>query len=238
MTAITTHPPMRATATRRLWLTVGWLLIGYVALTFAGVGFEHTPMLGDKPSSTSAALVHTSMTKNFAGGYLEFLASLVFLVGALLLARLLRGDGVAGEWLSSCMAAAAVIAVAITVTAGLAAGAAAIYDGHHGASLQTVTTVNDIRNFAFILSGGLYGMFTLAVATAVWVTRRLPRWVSYTGFATGVVYVVAIPAARTGIINLATLLGFVWLIAVGVAALRQARRPDDPVAMREMAVSV
>ena len=49
---------------------------------------------------------------------------------------------------------------------GLAAGAAALYDGHHGAPLATITTVNDVRNFAFFLSIGVLGVFTLAVAGA------------------------------------------------------------------------
>ena len=219
------HP----TAHRRLWLTAGSLMIGYVVLTFAGIGFQHSLMLGDSASSASAALVHSSMAKNFAGGYVEYLSTLVFLIGALLIGRLLRGDGVLGEWLSSCIAAGATVYVAITVAVGFAAGAAALYDGHHGAALATVTTVNDIRNFAFFLSGGLMGVFTLAVAAAVRVTGRLPRWVAYSGAVVGVLYLVTIPAAGNGALNVSTMVGFVWLIALGIAALRESRRVADSV---------
>lgn len=210
-------------AERRLWLTAGWLLVGYVVLTFAGVGFEHSLMLGDKPSAASAALVESSLTKNFAGGYLEYLGTLVYLVGGLLVARLLRGDSATGEWLSSCIAAGAVVGVAVTVAVGYPAGAAALYDGHHGAPLATVTAVNDIRNFAFFLSGGLSALFALGVAGAVVLTRRLPRWVAYSGAALAVLYLVTIPGAGRGVFNVATLLGFVWLAALGVVSLRQAR---------------
>ena len=210
---------------RRLWMGAGWLLIAYIAVTFAGVGFESSLLLGDKPSLASKALVQSSMTKNFTGGYIEFLATLIFLVGALLIAKLLRGPGVAGEWLSSCIAGSALVGVAITVAVGFSAGAAALYDGHHGASLATVTTVNDIRNFSFILTGGLYGVFALAIAAAVWLTGALPRWVSYSGLVVGVLYIGSIPAARSHFDNVSTMIGFVWVLALGVAALRNARRP-------------
>jgi hypothetical protein len=215
----------RGPAHRRLWLTAGWLFLGYIVLTFAGVAFEHSLLLGDSPTQATAALVDSSMAKNFTGGYIEFLATLLYLVGALLIARLLRGDGVAGDWVSSCISAAAVVGVAVTVTAGFAAGAAAIYDGHHGAPLSTVTSLNDVRNFAFFLSGGLSGLFALGVAAAAWMTGRLPRWVSYSGAVVGTLFLVAIPGARTGLINVSTLIGFAWIAALGVAALRRSRRP-------------
>lgn len=223
---------------RRLWLTAGWLLVGYIVLTFAGVGLEHSLMLGDAPTKASSALVHSSMTKNFTGGYIEFLATLVYLVGALLVARLLRGEGATGDWLSSCIAASAVATVALDAAVGFAAGAAAIYDGHHGATLATVTTVNDIRNFAFFLSGGLAGVFALGVAAAVLLTARLPRWVAYTGLGIGVLSIASIPAARTGFMNVATMLGFVWLAALAVASLREARRPAAALSARPATASV
>jgi hypothetical protein len=226
------------TAHRRLWLTAGSLMIGYVVLSFAGVAFEHSLMLGGKASSASAALVQSSMAQNFAGGYLEYLATLVFLVGALLLARLLRGDGVLGEWLSSCIAASATVFVAITVAVGFAAGAAALYDGHHGAALAIVTTVNDIRNFAFFLSGGLVAVFALSVAAAARVSGRLPRWVSYTGVVIGVLYIGTIPAAASGVFNISTMLGFAWLVALGVAGLRESRRSTTSVARRPETAAV
>lgn len=214
---------MTAATDRRLWATAGWLLIGYVVLTFAGVSLEHSLMLGDKPSVAAAALVHSPMARNFTGGYIEFLATLVYLVAVLLVARLLRGDGVTGEWLSSCVAGAAIAEVAVTLAVGFPAGAAALYNGHHGAPLATVTAVNDIRNFAFFLSGGLAGVTALGVAGAVLVTRRLPRWIAYSGIVVGVLDIASIPAARTGVINVATLLGFAWIVALGVTAMRAPR---------------
>jgi len=101
-----------------------------------------------------------------------------------------------------------------------------------------VTTVNDVRNFAFFLSAGLSAVLALGVAASVLLTRRLPRGVAYSGLLVAVVYLAAIPAARTGAINLATLLGFGWLAAVAVTSLRQGRRQEAGAAAHPVPASV
>jgi hypothetical protein len=208
----------------RLWRIAGWLVIAHVVLVFGGVAFERTPMLADKTSAVSAALVTGPMARTFGGGYVECLGFLVFLVGALLIARLLRGHGETAGWASSCIGGTASAYVAITIASGFAAGAAAMYNGHHGAPLATVTAVNDIRNFAFFLSGTVVGVFALSIAAAVRITGLLPRWVAYTGFVSGVLSIVSVPGARIGLMNPATLLWYAWFVAFGVAALRRPRK--------------
>jgi hypothetical protein len=220
---------------RRLWLTAGWLLIAYVVLTFAGAVFQSQLTLGAKPSDAAKALVTSSLTKTYTGFYLEFIAALVFLVAALLLARLLRGEGETSAWLSSCIAGAAVTYVAVMGATGGAAGAAALYDGHHGASLATVTTVNDIRNIGFAISGGLAGVLVLAASAAGFITGRLPRWFVYAGFVFGVICIAAVPAVKAGAPQ--TLLWFLWLLVAGIIALRQARSASPATVRAAMATS-
>jgi hypothetical protein len=193
-------------------------------LLFVGVAFVMSLQLGDKPSVATDALVGSSMTKNYTGGLIQFAGFLVFLVFAMLLARLLRGDTATSSWVSSCIAASAITYVAVTIATGFAAGAAALYDGHHGAALTTVTTVNDIRNFGFVLCSGVVGLFSLAVAAAGRATGLLPRWVSGTGAAVGLISILAVAGARAHVTDLSTMLWFVWFTALGIALLRQARR--------------
>jgi hypothetical protein len=218
---------------RRLWLTAGWLAIGYVVLTFVGAVFQPNVTVGDKQSHVASGLVTSSMTKVFTGGYIEFIAGLVFLAAALLIARLLRGAGELGAWLSSCVSGTAIVYTAVGIATGGAAGAAALYNGHHGAPLAVVTTVNDIRNIGFALSGGVAGALTIAVAAGGQVTRFLPRWFVYIGYTVGVLLIAAVPAARTGAPQ--TLLWYAWLVVLGVLALRVPRRTDVPVAALEPA---
>lgn len=212
---------MSAPIRRRLWVVAGALLLGHVVLLFAGAAFTHSLQLGDDAPAATAALSVSSMPRNFVGGYLGLLAFLDFLVVAMLLASLLHRQGEASTWLSSCIAASATTYVAVTIATGFAAGAAALYDGHHGAPLAAVTAVNDIRNFGFVLSGAVVGVFALSIAGAVRITGDLPRWVSRSGIIVGVVSIAAVPGARTGLSSASAMLSFLWLAALGVAAIRR-----------------
>ncbi|HET7311267.1 MAG TPA: hypothetical protein VFJ17_08065 [Mycobacteriales bacterium] len=214
------------TVARRLWLTAGWAMLGYVVLTFAGAVFESNVTLGDTPRHITEGLVTSSMTKAFTGGYIEFIAGLVFLAAALLVARLLRGSGELTGWLSSCISGAAIVYTAVGAATGAAAGAAAVYNGHHGAPLAVITTVNDIRNIGFTISGGIAGLLVLAIAAAGRATGLLPRWFCYAGYVVGVVMIAAVPAAKAGAPQ--TLLFFAWLVALGVLAVRAPRRASVP----------
>jgi hypothetical protein len=209
--------------TSRLWRLAGALAFAHIVLLLAGVVLEQTPLLGASAADTTAALVRSPLSTELAGGYVEYLGFLVFLVGALLLARLLRGTSEISGWLAACIGGTAVTYTAATIATGFAAGAAALYDGHHGAPLATITTVNDVRNFAFFLSVGVLGVFTMAVAGAIHATRTLPRWLAYTGYVVGLVCIAAVPLARLGAIDSANLLWLVWFLALGVAALRGPR---------------
>jgi hypothetical protein len=218
--------------TTRLWRVAGALALAHVVLMFAGA--PSTPLLGDSPANVVSAYVTGSMARMYAGGYVEYLSFLVFLVGSLLIARLLRGRTEASGWLAACIGGAGITYVAVTIAAGFSAGAAALYDGHHGAPLTTITSVNDIRNFAFFLSAGVLGVFTAAVAAAGQVTRSLPRWLCWAGYVVGTAMVAAVPAARAGSMDYVTLLWTLWFVVFAVVALRGPRttevtRPREPV---------
>lgn len=216
--------------TARLWRIAGGLVLAHVVLLFAGVALETSPLLGDSAAHVEAALMRGSMAPNLTGGYLQYLAVLVFMVGAMLLARLLRGDSEGSRWLASCAGAAAVTYAAVSVATSSAAGAAALYDGHHGAPLATVTTVDDVRNFGFFLSLGVLGVFTLGTAAAVRMSRLLPRWVAYTGYVVGILCIAAIPAQPWGAVDIVNLGWLIWFLAVGIAALRGPRAATVPAA--------
>jgi hypothetical protein len=217
---------MSTTTYRRLWRTAGGLTLGWLVLTFAGTAGQPQVLLGDPAAKVRDSIIGADMTKAFGGGYVEFLGVLALFVAGTLYAALLRADGPVGQWLSSLTVGSLVAHVASIAAVGFPAGAAALYDGHHGASIETVTTVNDIRNFAFFLSGGLLALFVIGIASSVLVTQRLPRWVAMSGFAVAALELCTIPAAAHGVFQLATMASFAWLLALGIAALRQAGRVE------------
>lgn len=209
---------------RRLWLTAGWLLVGHVVLTFAGAAFQPQLNVGASAQDARRVLVDSSLTTVYAGLFLELLAALVFLFAAQLFARLLRGDDETSGWLAGCVGGSAVVYVAVQVAAS-AAGAAALYEGHHGVALSTVTTLNDVRGVGFAASGGVAGALVIAASGAALVSRRLPRWFAWAGVVVGIVCVAAVPAVEAGAAQ--TLLWFLWLLVAGVVAIRRPRGAAD-----------
>src|SRR4051794_3000932 len=207
---VTPDPPV---GSARLWRAAGGLAIAHVVMVFGAIGFERTPLLGDSPDKTAAALVRGPMVRTFAAGYVEALSFLVLLAGGLLLARLLRGRSEAAGWSASCIAGSLITYVAVTLAVGFPAGAAATYNGHHGAPLAVATTVNDVRNFAYFLSCAVFGMFAIAVASSVRLTGVLPRWVAYTGATVGILIILSVPAQPTGLMDLASMLLYAWFVA-------------------------
>lgn len=221
----------------KLWRLFGALVIVSVVLSWAAIALEGTtPELGSSPATVVKDLMHGGMPARFAGGYLEALSSIVVLFAGLLLARLLRGTNELSGWLAASIGATIVLNVGSGLIVGFPAGAAAIYDGHHGASVQTVTIVNDVRSFAFFLSIMLLGCFTACVAGAILATGTLPRWLAWSGFAVGLLCVVSVAGARNGVHDVAGLVQTAWWLALGVVALRhrpalsvEARRTRDTV---------
>lgn len=207
--------------TVRLWRVFGGLAIGSVVLLFGALPIEGlTPELGSSPAKTASALMHGTLTARFGGGYVEALSMIVYLLAALLLARLLRGTSEYSGWLSSAMGATATIYVASSLVVGFPAGAAAIYDGHHGASLETVTTMNDLRNFAFFLSVAIAGVFTALAGAAILTSRLVPRWLGLAGLVIGVLSLAAVAAAGGGAHNLANAAQMLWWVVLAVVAVR------------------
>jgi hypothetical protein len=208
---------------RGLWRVAGALAIAHIVTYLGSLAMQKVATVGASPSAYITAYEGGSLVKSMAGECLTCLSVLIFLLAATLLARLVRGQAEVSRWWASIAAVSATIYVAITLAVALPGVGTAVYEGHHGAPIAVVTALSDLHYFATFAGMGVLGAFTLALAAAAQVSRALPRWVAYPGYVVGVLCLAAVPAAGTGLFNLATLLWFAWFIATGVGALRQAR---------------
>jgi hypothetical protein len=211
-----------------LWRIAGALAIGHVVLMLGSFSLQRVSDLGAKPSAVTDAFVRFSLARGFAGEYVTCLSFLVFLLVATLLARLLRGDGEVTGWLSSLIATSGAIYVTVTLAAVLPNLGAALYDGHHGASLATVTALDHVHWFGVFVGTAVLGVFTLSVGAAVWVSGALPSWVGYGAVVAGVACLASGEGARTGLNGAATLVWMVWFVGLAVAALRGPRTAAVP----------
>jgi hypothetical protein len=222
---------------RGLWRVAGALAIAYVVIMLAGLSLQKVATVGASPSAYVTAYESGSLVKVMTGGCLTCASFLIFLLAATLLARLVRGQAEPSRWWASIAAASGAIYVAITLAVALPGVAAATYDGHHGAPLALVTALNDLHYFATFASMAVLGTFTLALAAASQASKALPRWIAYPGYAVGVLCLAAVPGAGTSLFDYATLVWFVWFVATGIAALRQARAGRVPQRAHSAAVS-
>ena len=209
---------------RIAWRTAGVLALAHVVLVVGGISQQRSPRLGDDAAAVSVEYVEGDMARIFAGGYVEALGFLLLLPVLAFLARAVGRRTEAGGWAAQTAFAAGVGYVAISLAPGMSAGAAALYGAQHGADLATVSVVNDVRNFAFFLSVLLLGVHSIGVGISALTDRVLPAWIGWGGLATGAVSLVAVPAARTGAVDYATLVWILWFVALAAVMIRH--RPD------------
>jgi hypothetical protein len=200
----------------RSWRVAGILAIGYVVLAFVGSGMENVgALLGTGADAVRTQYTQADLSRAMAGGYLEALAALAFLAVAAFLYRVTGREREPAGWLSLTVFGSAVL---YAVPTGLAAGAAALYGAHHGAGTDTVTALNDLRNFSFFLGFLPLGLFTcLVAALALPRTGALPRWVGWIGLPVGIAQFVGAAGAGMELQNFAMLLWFAWFVAFGIA---------------------
>jgi len=219
---------MSVNESRRLWRVVGVLAIVHVVSLLASYALQKVADLGAKPSVVASAFVSFSTGKGFAGEYLTCLSLLVFLFAAMLLARLVRGGSELSGWLASVVGALGAIYVAVSLASYLPALGAALYDGHHGAPLATVATLDHLHWFGAFVSTAVLGAFTLAAAATIRVSGVLPAWLGYSGMVVGALCLAAGEGAHLSLNGAASIAWAAWFVLLGVAALRGPRREAVP----------
>jgi hypothetical protein len=183
-------------------------------------------LLGTAPEAIRAQYTQADLPRAMAGGYLEALATLVFLAVAAFLYRVTGRDQEPAGWLSLTAFGAAVL---YSTTTGLAVTGAALYRAQHRAdTTAVVAALNNLRDFLFSLSFLPLGVFTCAVA-AMALPRGtvLPRWIGWIGLPIGLAQFVGAAGAGLEWQNFTYMLWFAWFVALGVTGRGSRRRPND-----------
>ncbi len=217
----TTTQPSSRVASPAAWRLAGGLALAHVVLLFAGFSQEVNVVHGDSPDSIRDTLLHANLDRVMAGGYVESLSFILLIPALVFVARMVGRRTEGGRWAATTGLAAGIGFVAVTLAAGMPAGAAALYAAQHGADAQTVAAVDDVRNYAFFLGVLLCAAQALAVGVAALVDRRFTRWLGYGGVVVGVVSTVGVAAH---FVNVASMLWVVWWVGVGITLIRSAGR--------------
>jgi hypothetical protein len=215
-------PPRADRHSPALWRVAGGLAIAHVVLLFAGFSQERSASLGDSSAVARRALVEGSLARSLAGGYVESFSFVLLLPVLAFLAHAVGTRTPVGRWAASTSLIAGVCYVAITLATGMPAGAAGLYDGHHGGDLATAVMVTDIRTFAFYLSLLVLGLQAAALGVAARSDGFSPRWTGVGGIVVGVLLFAGVAAAGIGLHDYASMVWMVWWIGVAIALIRNA----------------
>src|SRR5205814_327035 len=96
-----------------------------------------------------------------------------------------------------------------------APGAAALYAAHHGVDAATIATVNDIRNYSFVLQVAMSAAMALALGIAAVADRVFTRWVGWVGIAFGILGLTFTPFVHNGM----SMVWVIWWLGLGVLFL-------------------
>jgi hypothetical protein len=206
----------RATNDPRPWRWAGGFALAHVVLLFAGFSQEVAVTHGSSLTKLQDSYGGADMTRVFAGGYVEAMSFLVLVPALVLIARLFGRHTETGKVAAQAFLAFGLIYAATTLAVGFAPGAAAIYAAHHGVSIGTIATVNDIRNFSYYLQVATSLAMALALGVAALAERIHVRWIGWAGAVLGAVGIVATPLAQ----NATGMAELIWWVGVGVLLLR------------------
>lgn len=206
-------------APARLWRVAGALALLHVVLFVAAAAITGQPTVHEGQDGIEHSFNVGGLGRLMSAGYLLVLGFLCLVPFAVFVARNVGRRTEVARWAAQTAAAAALIGVVIIVGAGFSAGAAAMWSNDRGQDLQTVLTVNNIRNFSYFLSLPFLGVFAMGTGIATLVDHVLTRWVGWGGLVVGVALVLAIPAAGVGI-QYGMPLWLLWLLGAAINLLR------------------
>lgn len=215
--------PERGPAAVRLWRVAGALALVHVVLFVAAAAITGQPTVHEGQDVIEHSFNVGGLGRLMAAGYLLVVGFLCLVPFAVFIARQVGRRTEVAQWAAQTGAAAAVIGVVIVVGTGFSAGAAAMWAHDRGQDLQTVLTINNIRNFSYFLALPFLGVFAMGTGIAALVDRMLTRWVGWGGVVVGAALVLAIPAAGVGI-QYGMPLWLLWLLGTAISLFRH-----DPV---------
>ena len=212
------HGPVDSgSASPAMWRWAGGLGLGHVVAILGAFALEGVPVAhGDSAAKVVHLYGDAPMARVFGAGYVESLACIALVPALVLLARLFGRRTEASRVAAQTFLGLGIAMVAATLAVGFPPGAAAVYAAHHGVDPALVATVNDVRNFGYLLQVALLAAMTLALGIAALLDRVMVRWVGWAGVAVGAAGLCLTPFAH----NAVSMVWMIWWVGLAVLCLR------------------
>ena len=210
-----------ATSDTTRWRLAGGLGIAHVAVVLAAFAVEGVASAehGKSASSVLHTYASASVTRVELASYVEAMAFIPLLAALVVLVRLLSRTET-GRTAGQVALGLGVAYVASTFAVGFPPLTAAVYAAHHGVDAATLATVNDVRNYGFLLQVALSVALALALGFAAIAERTMLRWLGWGGIGIGALGLVATPFAH----NAVSMVWMIWWVGVSVLCLKAGAR--------------
>jgi hypothetical protein len=210
---------------RARWRWAGGFGLAHVVMMFAALSLEKTASVTHDTSPAKAVRTFTgvSVSSLELTTYLEAMAFLPLVAALVLLVRLLGRRTETGRLAGQVALMLGVAYAASTFAVGFPPLTAAAYAAHHHVDPGALMTVNDVRNYAFVLQVALSVAFALALGVAALAERSFRAWLGYGGVSLGVVGLAFAPFVH----NAVSMAWVVWWLGVCVLALRGGPRDRE-----------
>jgi hypothetical protein len=160
----------------------------------------------------------SDLTRTLGGGFIEVLGLTLLLPFVAMLAERVRTPG---NPLAATARAAATVYVALSLAPGMAAGGTALWLAQHRpVDDALLLAMNDLRAVSHFVSLVPYALFLVLVGIAGRSTGRLPAWASWSAIVLGVALAATAPIPTLGATDLVGMATVLWVLAVGIALLR------------------
>jgi hypothetical protein len=201
------------------WRWAGGFGIAYIIVVlgaFAVEGVGATVEHGTSPAKVAAVYGGLGTERVFLSSYLEAVAFIILVPALVMFARLFGRRTETSRVAAQTFLGLGIAYAASTLAIGFPPLTTAIYAAHHGIDPGTIATVNDLRNYGFVLQVALSMALVLALGVAALVERTMTKWVGIGGVVVGLLGVVLTPFAH----NVMGSVQMVWWIGLCVLCLK------------------
>jgi len=222
--SLTDEHPSTRTPDRVLWRWAGGFGLAHIVVLLGAFSLEGVSSVQHGTSAAKVADTYGGLgiDRVFYASYVEAMAFVVLVPALVLLARLFSRRTEVGRTAAQAFLVLGTAYVASTLAIGFPPLTASVYAAHQGIDAGTIATINDLRNYGFLLQVALSMAFTLALGAAALAERSLTKWAGWGGVAVGAIGVVVTPFAN----NAGSMAWMVWWVGLCVLCLRGG--PSDP----------
>lgn len=210
-------PTSRAAARSVFARWAGGLSLAHVVVLFGAFALEDVAVEhGTSPAKVAQAYGAAGLDRTLLSGYLEALSFFVLVAALVVIPRAFAARTELGRLAGQAFAGFGVAYVATTLAVGFPPGAAALYAAHHGVDPGTIATVNDVRNYGFVLQVALSLAMVLALGVLALAEQRYRLWVGWGGVVVGAAGLLVTPFAHNAMSAVET----IWWVGMAIVLLR------------------